>query len=173
MTLFKRFALLQRLCTATVYNIAPLYIVWLMTEHVLFWTSFCCLLLWFFTYFCVYMRYLLSETAKIRFGSKLEEEISFTIQYISIKLFLSSVPMYCMETLCHRAHVEVFGWVCRLAGMHEAFIEVLVHPVLCDPEVTFIKEEKQFFWHVYPVCISVERLTWSNILKQQRHMVPL
>lgn len=50
--------------------------------------------------------------------------------------------MYCMETLGHRAHVEVFGWVCRLAGMHEAFIEVLVHPVLCDPEVTFIKEEK-------------------------------
>lgn len=88
---------------------------------------------------------MLSETAKIRFGSKFEEEISFTIQYISIKLFLSSVPMYCMETLGHRAHVEVFGWVCRLAGMHEAFIEVLVHPVLCDPEVTFIKEEKQFF----------------------------
>lgn len=53
--------------------------------------------------------------------------------------------MYCMETLGHRAHVKVFGWVCRLAGMHEAFIEVLVHPVLCDPEVTFIKEEKQFF----------------------------
>lgn len=100
----------------------------------------------FLTYFCVYTRKLLSETAKIRLGSQVEEEKSiFTIQYMSIKLFLSCVPMYCMETLGHRAHVEVFGWVCRLAGMHEAFIEVLVHPVLCDPEVTFIKEEKQFF----------------------------
>lgn len=74
------------------------------------------------TFFCVYMRKLLSETARIRFGFQLEEEISFTIQYMSIKLFLSSVPMYCMETLGHRAHVEVFGWVCRLAGMHESHL---------------------------------------------------
>lgn len=76
----------------------------------------------FLTYFCGYMRKLLSETARIRLDSQVEEEISFTIQYMSIKLFLNSVPVYCMETMGHKVHVEVFGWVCRLAGMHEAHL---------------------------------------------------
>lgn len=50
--------------------------------------------------------------------------------------------MYCMKILGYRAYVEVFGWVCRLVGMYEVFIEVLVYLVFCDLEVIFIKEEK-------------------------------
>lgn len=53
--------------------------------------------------------------------------------------------MYCMEILGYRAYVEVFGWVCRLVGMYEVFIEVLVYLVFCDLEVIFIKEEKIIF----------------------------
>lgn len=73
----------------------------------------------FLTYFGVYITQLLSETARIRFGSQVEEEKRIvTIWYMSMKLLLSSVPVYCMETLGHKAHVEFsFGWVYRLACM--------------------------------------------------------
>lgn len=112
----------------------------------------------FLTYFCVYITQLLSETARIRFRSQVEEEKRiFTIWYMSMKLLLSSVPVYCMETLGHNGACGIFFWLGLQAGMHEAFIEVLVHPVLWDPEVTFIKEENNSF-HMSILCV----FQWSS-----------
>lgn len=50
-----------------------------------------------------------------------------------------------------------FFWLGLQAGMHEAVVEVLVHPVLCDPEVTFIKEDKNSF-HMSILCV----FQWSS-----------